>query len=342
VVRNPFPQLSRVAIAPFFNLSDEPTVDGRQFAQAYYAELQSVPGFEVVPVSVVETAMRTYRIDLSDGGQARYLAQLLGVDAIVVGAVTDFSPYFPPQCGLQVQWWAASPCFHPIPPGYGLPWCTPGEEFIPDAVVYEAELALARAQLATQSPHYVPAEQLPAPPGAGSTRPSNSNTPPEAVRPSAHRGARTAARQGLALAGHTGPAFAPADPQTPGQFDQPGCATTAPGAAAPLDQPPPAGWPDGRALVPECPLPGRPECTPSTDPVLSHTRIYDGESRQLVEALRTYEHSRSDVRCGGCEGSLQRSDDFIRFCCHLHIAEMLTARGGGGETRVVWECGECR
>ena len=36
------------------------------------------------------------------------------------------------------------------------------------------------------------------------------------------------------------------------------------------------------------------------------------------------------------ESYLQRSDDFIRFCCHLHITEMLAARGGAGKTRVVW------
>ncbi|MFV2065963.1 MAG: hypothetical protein ACC645_03215, partial [Pirellulales bacterium] len=152
VIRNPFPQFKRIAVAPFFNLSDEPTVDGRQFALAYFAELQAVPGFEVVPVSVVETAMREHQIELSDPLQARRLAQLLGVDAVVVGAVTDFSPYYPPRCGLQTQWWAANPCYHPIPPGYGLPWCTPEEEYIPPSLVYEAEFALARAQLATQIP----------------------------------------------------------------------------------------------------------------------------------------------------------------------------------------------
>ena len=101
-------------------------------------------------------------------------------------------------------------------------------------------------------------------------------------------------------------------------------------------------WPDGRALVPICPAPVRPEGVPSAEPVLTHTRIYDGHDSDLVEALSTYCHFRGDARCGGSEGYLQRSDDFIRFCCHLHIAEMLTARGGGGETRVVWECGDCR
>ena len=42
-VHNPFPQLSRVAVAPFFNLSNEPTLDGVKVAIAYYNELQLVP-----------------------------------------------------------------------------------------------------------------------------------------------------------------------------------------------------------------------------------------------------------------------------------------------------------
>ena len=54
MLHNPYPQLSKVAVAPFFNLSAEPTLDGRRVALAYYNELQSVPGFEVVPVEVVE------------------------------------------------------------------------------------------------------------------------------------------------------------------------------------------------------------------------------------------------------------------------------------------------
>ena len=58
VIRNPFPQLSRVAVAPFFNQSDEKTADGREFAMAYYAELQAVPGFEVVPVQPVNLATK--------------------------------------------------------------------------------------------------------------------------------------------------------------------------------------------------------------------------------------------------------------------------------------------
>ena len=52
-VFNPFPQLTTVAVVPFFNHSAEPTADGRAFALAYAAELQNVPGFEVVPLDAL-------------------------------------------------------------------------------------------------------------------------------------------------------------------------------------------------------------------------------------------------------------------------------------------------
>src|SRR6478609_9109604 len=49
---NPFPQMYKVAVLPFFNQSAEPTVDGEAVAMAYYNELQNIPGFEVMPVGV--------------------------------------------------------------------------------------------------------------------------------------------------------------------------------------------------------------------------------------------------------------------------------------------------
>src|SRR6059058_2975843 len=49
---NPFPQIYKVAVLPFFNQSAEPTVDGEAVAMAYYNELQAIPGFEVMPVGV--------------------------------------------------------------------------------------------------------------------------------------------------------------------------------------------------------------------------------------------------------------------------------------------------
>ncbi len=55
---------------------------------------------------------------------------------------------------MQVEWYAANPCFHPIPPGYGLPWGTPAAKRIPEPLIFEAEFALAKSQLETQTPKY--------------------------------------------------------------------------------------------------------------------------------------------------------------------------------------------
>ena len=110
------------------------------------------PAIEVVPLGVVEEAIIDNQIDLSRPSEARRLAQILGVDAVVIGSVTDYTPYYPPRCGLRVEWYAANPGFHEIPPGYGLPWGTPEEEYIPEPLVFESEFALAKAQLATQTP----------------------------------------------------------------------------------------------------------------------------------------------------------------------------------------------
>ncbi len=305
-VHNPFPQLHRVAVAPFFNLSTEPSVDGRQFALAYYNELQSTPGFEVVPVGVVEQQMKAHGLTLNGPDQARKLAQLLQVDAVIVGAVTDFTPYYPPRCALQVEWYTANPGFHPIPAGYGLPWGTPEEEHIPPALIFEAQLALAREQLKTQEPSYTPLDA--SVPEADNSQPMPTQSKDEKNKTQ----------------------LASAEESTPEPAET--IVTGVKSGAAGL----PPDWPNPSGLTPPQPRPQRPALQESRSPVLSHTRTFNGHDADVTEALRTYAYYRDDARFGGWQSYLQRSDDFIRFCCHMHIAEMLTARGGAGETRVVW------
>ena len=104
-VTNPIVGLSTVAVAPFFNLSSEQSVDGRRFAAAYYSELQKTPGFEVVPVGVAEQAITEHQLQMSDPQDVLALARILNVDAVVVGAVSDYSPYYPPRIGLKVSWY---------------------------------------------------------------------------------------------------------------------------------------------------------------------------------------------------------------------------------------------
>lgn len=311
-VYNPFPQLSKVAVAPFFNLSSEPSVDGREFALAYFNELQSVPGFEVVPVGVVEQTMVAYQISLAGPEDARKLAQILEVDAVVIGSVTDFTPYYPPRCALQVEWYAANPCYHPIPAGYGLPWGTEEEEEIPASLVFEAERSLAREQMQTQTPPFeAPVHEPPPLEAEEEASPTDEQDHVQALshQPSADDGGATSATDVIG-------------------------ATDATAAIGPDGLPP--NWPDPRGFSPPPPCATPPDCVPTNLPVLTHTKTYNGHDADLTEALQTYVYFRDDARSGGWQSYLQRSDDFVRFCCHLHIAEMLTARGGAGETRVVW------
>lgn len=280
VVHNPFPQIHKVAVAPFFNLSTEPTLDGRKVAIAYYNELQEIPGFEVIPVGVVERAMTIHRITLNNAQEARRLAQVLGADAVVVGAVTEYSPYYPPRCGLQVEWYAANPGFHPVPPGYGLPWGTDEERRIPRRLVLESQAAYARGVLQTAAP------------SCGDGGPS----------PSASRG---------------------------GDAENP-AVSEAHHPPAPDAQPP-----SREALIPE-PARASPPCLPSEQPILVHTRIYHGGDAEFVRLLQEYARFRDDAQLGGWQSHLSKSDEFLRFCCRLHIWEMLTARGGADEIEVTW------
>lgn len=300
-------------MAPFFNLSNEPTLDGKSVAISYFNELQTVPGFEVVPVGVVEEAMRRTKNQLAGPADARRLAQILQVDAVVIGAITEFSPYYPPRCGLQVNWYSANPGFHPIPPGYGLPWGTHEEQDIPGSLVFEAEFALAKEQLRTQSPPMPPgsADDLKAaaekPSGGVEDKPVAKTSPPKNLKPGSGRDASSAS-------------------------DASKRATSAEGRAD--NQP--VYWPDPQGFVPPPPSPQSPVSWPTSTPVLSHTRVYNGNDADFTAALENYYVSRDEARFDGWQGYLQRSDDFVRFCCHMHIWEMLTARGGAGQTRVVW------
>ena len=341
VIRNPFPQLSRVAVAPFFNHSDESTVNGRDFAMAYFSELQMTPGFEVVPLGVVEEAIIANQINLNGAGEARRLAQLLGVDAVVVGAVTDYSPYYPPRCGLRVEWYTANPGYHEIPVGYGLPWNTPAEEYIPDSLVYESQLALARAQMATQAPDCdAGCQTLPAPPSfsgnASSGGTSNRNGQRDPFEEEDFIGLVQATEE-LPPGQLLSPT--PADDSSEEtNTSESIVASESIGAINTL----PHHWPCEDCFVPASPQAVRPSCEPHHGPVLKHTRVYSGTDPDFTQALQSYAYFRDDARFGGWESYLQRSDDFVRFCCHMHISEMLSARGGSRKTQVVWRWPENR
>lgn len=331
-LHNPFPQISRVGVAPFFNLTTEPTLDGRKAAEAYAAELGEVPGYEVVPVTVIETAARAYHLNYSES-DARRLAQILDIDAVVIGAVTEYSPYYPPRLTLKVAWFTANPNYHPIPAGYGLPWGTVGEKDIPGPLAFQAELALAREQLKTQTPPYQkmptnlptdPAGQPGPPAPAGGAPPAGTNASGQSVQT-----AKTSSKHGVQSASYQEQSAQAANPSV-----SPAAPAIFASGQAGGDLPP--AWPDPHGFIPRPPSANPPPGIPCDEPVMQHVKSYRGNDVEFTTALEDYYYSRDDARLGGWQNCLQRSDDFIRFCCRLHIWEMLGARGGAGETRVVW------
>ncbi|MCY2975125.1 MAG: hypothetical protein NTW52_10725 [Planctomycetota bacterium] len=154
---NPFPQIQTIAILPFRNQSEDPTLSADRVTLAYYDAAQGLPGFEVLPIGLVENQLSAFEQNvlgrsISNTEDIQRFANHLGVDAVLQGSVTDYDAYFPPRMAMKVNWYAANPGFHPIPPGYGLPWGTKAEKKIPQVVKLEAERALAREQIATQTP----------------------------------------------------------------------------------------------------------------------------------------------------------------------------------------------
>lgn len=321
-VHNPFPQLHRVAILPFFNQSAEATVDGEQVAIEYYTALQKVPGFEVMPVPVAMQAVREMGVSPQKAEDMQWIARQLGVDVVIAGSVTEYSAYYPPRIGLAVNWYAANPGFHPIPAGYGLPWGTGEEEFIPNNLKREAEFELAREQLKSQTPllpddrDYQPTrEEAPNVPAAPKNS-SEKNAPPS---PTSDEGRVVLAQHKRAAiagdsAGHNELSF---------QDDL--------ADSTPL----PEGWPDPRGFTPPPPSPTRPNSLPSPEPIITHTKLYDAVSADVTQAAQSYYKILDDGRLGGWQSMLHRSSDYIKFCCSMHVYETLAARGGADESRLL-------
>lgn len=302
-VANPIPGLSTVAVAPFFNLSQEAATDGRRFATAYFAELQKTPGFQVLPVGVVEQAILDNGLNMNSAGDALKLAELLGVDAVVVGAVTDYDPYYPPRIGLQVSWYSPQEwMFYP-----GLPIDPDAHERWKKAGKSEKKFWSLPGGLGRQHQgQAAPGSAAPACAGLMSETAQFPETIPHSNRSTA--------------ASTVDFPHAPPLGDRSVAFDRVASASMiVRGQSADL---PPLG------------VDMFPPFDPLT-PLMSYTRIFDGADANLVAELRDYVELSGDRRSGGWEAYLHRSEDYIRFTAYLMIKEMLTLHGGEVKKRFV-------
>jgi len=325
---NPFPQLTRIAILPFYNQSDEPTLSGRLVSTAYYNEMQSIPGFEVLPLGVVENALEAFGREPQMGSDFQEFARFLGVDAVLVGSITDYSAYYPPRLTLRTNWYAANPSFHPIPVGYGLPWGTSKEKNIPSWIKLEAERELAKKQLETQTPLE---SQI------------DSQESQDAQESKEQLAAEFKLVEEALEANQGNPNDVPmieTVPEPPSGYES---IDALPENRMPSSDHGPAEmddlptqWPDPRGFIPAAPSSRRPMGIPQSEPIITHMRAYNGNDEDITKRLEEYYYFRDEIRNTGWQAYLKRSEDFIRFCCHLHVTETLASRGGELESRVIF------
>lgn len=153
VVENPYPEIQTVAVLPFSNQTNDPSVDVMEVARCYAAEVQKIGGFTVISVDTVAAKMKAAGItSLNSVEEVRLLCRILGVDGVFIGRVNIWSDQSPLELGITVEWYATNQYFQPSPTGHGLPWGTTREEEIPAPLISAAERELAKAQLATQTP----------------------------------------------------------------------------------------------------------------------------------------------------------------------------------------------
>jgi len=104
--RNPYsPKPWSLAIVPFRNDSGSETLDVMAVTDAFYSELQQIgDGLQVMPNNRVLAAMQKLQMrHVTNAVEVLALAEVLSVDAVIVGAVTNYDPYPPPQIGMIVQ-----------------------------------------------------------------------------------------------------------------------------------------------------------------------------------------------------------------------------------------------
>ncbi len=103
-VRGGFDPPRTIAVAPFLNQSGSEFLDTIAVTDEFYTELQQVEGLHVVPVNqVLATLGKLGKMQVTSPDEAVALLEALNADGVIVGAVTQYDPYFPPRVGMAVQ-----------------------------------------------------------------------------------------------------------------------------------------------------------------------------------------------------------------------------------------------
>lgn len=103
------------AVVPLRNESGTTVADTDRLSDKLIAAAEQIEGVRVVPLNRTLDALRAHGVtSLASPAEARRLAQVMGVDAVVVGSITAYDPYTP-VIGLAVAIYGRTG--GPAPPG---------------------------------------------------------------------------------------------------------------------------------------------------------------------------------------------------------------------------------
>jgi hypothetical protein len=106
----PYSQCMTIAVAPAINFSGSSHWDPMRMGDLMASELSQVPGINVVGVNrVLAVLARQGRDSIVSPAHALEVCDQLGVDAILVFAITEYDPYDPPVVGLATQLYGPRP-----------------------------------------------------------------------------------------------------------------------------------------------------------------------------------------------------------------------------------------
>ena len=95
------------AVIPLANESGTEVFDPLLISDKLVAAVEEVEGVRAVPLNRTLQAMRSLGLKgVSEPGQVRHLATVMGVDGIIVGTITAYDPYDPPTIGLSLALYA--------------------------------------------------------------------------------------------------------------------------------------------------------------------------------------------------------------------------------------------
>lgn len=110
VVRAPYAPVGDAplwAVVPLANESGTTLADVEAISDQLVAALAQVEGVRCLPLNRTLAAMAALDMpQVATPGDARVLAQAMGVDGLVVGSITAFDPYNPPVLGLNLALYA--------------------------------------------------------------------------------------------------------------------------------------------------------------------------------------------------------------------------------------------